>query len=466
MEPFNLEPPYDESAERAVLGAMIEDPENIPTVLEYLREEDFYFETHRKLFSLLCKLRDEKGVNWDDIVLREYLIKTGLDSQIQMSFVYALLEEAAHGPLLYEAVRVVKEKSGLRRLMELSLDVLRSIKEVHDFNVIIDSLTHRVIELSERQTITHYQHIKEVVDDVLEIIDLHSKEEKVITGTPTGFTELDSTTTGFHPGDLVIIAARPGMGKSSFMLSMAINMARQSIPVVIYSLEMSAHQLVMRALSMLSGVPLQNIRKGFIKEEDWKRLVHAGIELAKCDIYIDDTPNLSTVDIRIKTRKLKKEKGVKVSFVDYLQLVRPQFRKSSRQEEVAEVSRSLKALAKELSIPVVALAQLSRQVEHRSDKRPQLADLRESGQIEQDADLIIFLHRPDYYKKNPSPEEQGIAELIVAKQRQGPTGIIKVAFLKETTTFKPLDYPYHTAHISESELEGEDIQPEDYDLDF
>jgi len=223
-------------------------------------------------------------------------------------------------------------------------------------------------------------------------------------------------------------------------------------------------------LSMLSGVPLQNIRKGFISEEDWGKLLNAALELSSRDIYIDDNPTLSTTELRIKSRKLKKEKGVEIIFVDYLQLLRPPHRRSSRQEEVAEISRNLKALAKELEVPVVALAQLSRQVEHRSDKRPQLADLRESGQIEQDADLIIFIHRPEYYKKNPSPEEEGIAEIIVAKQRQGPTGIVKLAFIKDTTMFKSLSPTYSGTKRVEpyepEEAEEEEFSPDDYDLDF
>ncbi len=462
---LDFEPPHDESAERAILGAMIENPENISTVLEYLKEDDFYLETHRKLFSLLCKLRDDKGENWDDIILREYLIKYGLDKEIPMSFIYALVEEAVNPDLLEDAVRIVKEASGLRKLLDLSLDVLKQVKEVRDFNAILDSLTYRVIELSQKQTITHYYHVRDIVDEVLEIIQRHTREEKVITGIPTGFIDLDNITTGFHPSDFIVIAARPGMGKSSFMLSMAINTARKGIPCAIFSLEMSRQQLVMRALSILSGVPLQNIRKGFIDEDEWKRLVDAGIEIAKSNIFVDDTPSLSIMDLRVKARKLKKERDIGILFVDYLQLVRSHYKRSSRQEEVAEVSRSLKALAKELEIPVVALAQLSRQVEHRSDKRPQLADLRESGQIEQDADVVIFLHRPEYYKKNPSPEEKGIAEIIVAKQRQGPTEIVKVAFIRETTAFKTLDNP--NIQVVESYVEeGEETDIEDFDLDF
>ncbi|MFN3814514.1 MAG: replicative DNA helicase, partial [Aquificaceae bacterium] len=324
----------------------------------------------------------------------------------------------------------------------------------------------KLIEISEKHSFTQYYHIREVATKVIDIIEKHRKEEKLITGKGTGFLDLDILTTGFHPSDLVIVAARPGMGKSSFMLSMAINMAmEEKVPVALYSLEMSKEQLVMRALSMLSGVSLQNMRRGFIKDDDREKLISAALGLSRCDIYIDDTPTLSTTDLRIKTRKLKKERKVEAVFIDYLQLLKPPLRKASRQEEVAEISRNLKALAKELSLPVVALAQLSRQVEHRSDKRPQLADLRESGQIEQDADLIIFLHRPEYYKRNPPPEEQGIAEILVAKQRQGPTGIVKVAFIKETAGFKPLE-PSPIQRVEAYEPDLEETIEEDYDLDF
>ncbi len=467
MIPSDLEPPYDELAERAVLGAIIADPETMPTVLEHLREEDFYFESHRLLFSLLYKVWEDKGKDWDDIVLREYIEKRGLKEKLDMGFIYALVEEAATGSLLEEAIRNVKEKSGLRRLMDLSLNVLRGIREEPDLENLLELLNTKLIEISEKQIVSHYWHIRDVARDVIDIIEKHRKQEKLITGRATGFLDLDTLTTGFHPSDLVIVAARPGMGKSSFMLSMAVHMATQEkVPVVIYSLEMSKEQLVMRALSMLSGVPLQNIRRGFVNEEDRNKLISAALDLSRCEIYIDDTPGLSTTDVRIKTRKLKKEKGVEVAFIDYLQLLRPPTRRSSRQEEVAEISRNLKALAKELAIPVVALAQLSRQVEHRSDKRPQLADLRESGQIEQDADLILFIHRPEYYKRNPSPEEQGIAEIIVAKQRQGPTGIVKVAFLKDTASFKPLMAGVSSPSVESYEPEFEELSEDELDLDF
>jgi replicative DNA helicase len=290
-------------------------------------------------------------------------------------------------------------------------------------------------------------------------LDQRRKAERLITGLPSSFLDLDKLTAGFQPSDLVVIAARPGMGKSSFMLSIALHLAlTEKVPLAIFSLEMSKEQLAMRAVSMLSGVPLQSIRHGFVKDEEWEKIVKAALEISSREIYIDDNPNLTTTELRVKSRKLKKEKGVGAIFVDYLQLLKTPYRFATRQEEVAEISRSLKALAKELQIPVIALAQLSRQVEQRSDKRPQLADLRESGQIEQDADLIIFIHRPEYYKKKPLPEEEGIAEIIVAKQRQGPTGLIKLAFNKDTTAFEPLPYaggvePYKPEEREEEELD-------------
>ena len=459
-----FEYPFDELAERAVLGAMIKDPESIPTVLEYLREEDFYFETHRLLFSVLYKLWEDKGKDWDDIVLRNYLEKRGLQDRISMEFVYALAQEAAEGQLLFEAIRSVKEKAGLRRVIDLSIEMLKDTKGSPDLNLLVEKAMDRLQEISLKHQPSGYYHVKEVSSRVLEFLDKRRNEDRLITGVPSGFLDLDRLTAGFQPSDLVIVAARPGMGKSSFMLSMVLNIAfEEKLPLAIFSLEMSKEQLVLRMLSMISGVPLQNMRHGFLPDEDWDKVLRAALDLSSRDIYIDDSPVLTTTELRIKSRKLKKEKGVGIIFVDYLQLLKTPYKFATRQEEVAEISRSLKALAKELEVPVVALAQLSRQVEQRSDKRPQLADLRESGQIEQDADLILFIHRPEVYRKNPPPEEKGLAEIIVAKQRQGPTGLIKLAFDKETTMFKP--FPSSGSRVAE-EYKPEIDFPEDWDTDF
>ena len=465
MLSINVKPPYDESAERSVLGTMLADPENIPTVLEYLSEEDFYIEEHRLLFSIIVKLWQEYGSSWDDVVLRDYIRKHGLEDRLPYNWIVSIYEEAAPLSTLESACKIIKEKAGLRSLIDLSMSLIKDIKESQDFNAVIEKAQSKIFEISEKTTVTHYYHIKEVAKEVVDMVENFRKTERLVTGLPTGFTELDLMTTGFHPSDLVVLAARPGMGKTSFMLSIVQHVALvEKKPVAIFSLEMSKEQLVMRMLSSMAEIPLHKLRSGYITDEEREKLLTAALEISKAEIYIDDSPSLTTTELRVKARKLKKEKGVEFVTVDYLQMLRSPVRKSSRQEEVAEISRNLKALAKELSIPVLALAQLSRQVEQRSDKRPQLADLRESGQIEQDADIIIFLHRPEYYKKNPSPEEKGIAEIIVAKQRQGPTGIIKVAFIKDFAKFASLATPVQQ---TETEIfQEEELPEEDYDLDF
>ncbi len=463
MITLDVKQPYDESAERSVLGTMLADPENIPTVLEYLSEEDFYVEEHKLLFSIILKLWQEHGNNWDDVVLREYIRKEGLEERLPYDWIVGIYEEAAPLSTLETACRIVKEKSGLRAILELSLSLIKDVRELQDFNTVIESAQTKIFEISEKTTVTHYHHIRDIAREVIQMIETFSKTERLVTGLSSGFSELDMMTTGFHPADLIILAARPGMGKTSFMLSVISHIAlNEEKPVAIFSLEMSKEQLVLRLLSSLAEIPLQKLRSGYITDSDRDKLLSTALSLSKCEIYIDDSPSLTTTELRVKARKLKKEKEVSFVAIDYLQLLRTPLRKSSRQEEVAEISRNLKALAKELSIPVLALAQLSRQVEQRSDRRPQLADLRESGQIEQDADLIIFIHRPEYYRKNPPPEIKGIAELIIAKQRQGPTGIVKTAFIQDYARFAPLAGP-----VGEPEEEVfEEETEEDYDLDF
>jgi len=463
--------PCDESAERAVLGSMLQSPENIPLVLEKLRESDFYFEEHRLLFNLIVKLWTEKGSSFDFVILKDFIRKEGLEETLREDWIRELYKEAVSPEILEEACRIVKEKAAQRAVMELGVELIQKAKESKDFHSLIEEAQQKIFAIAESATTTQYYHVKEVAEKVIELIETFRKTDRIVTGLPTGFFELDTYTTGFHAGDLVILAARPGMGKTAFMLSVVHHVAKEEgKPVAIFSLEMSKEQLVMRLLSMLAEVQLYKIRGGQLTSDEMNRLVSAALELSKYDIFIDDTPALSTTDLRIRARKLRKEKSIEFLSVDYLQLLRPPSRKSSRQEEVAEVSRNLKALAKELHIPVMALAQLSREVEKRSDKRPQLADLRESGQIEQDADLILFLHRPEYYKKNPSPEERGIAEVIIAKQRQGPTGVIKLAFIKEFTKFSNLEgvlpEPQQDELSEIMEVQENEELDDDYDLDF
>lgn len=457
---LQVDPPTDEVAERAVLGAMITEPERIGFVLEHIGEEDFYFSDHRAIFRAVCSLWDEKGSSWDDIVLSALLEKEGIKEPRLL--IYNLVDEAATGALLEEALLRLKDLSHLRKLLDLSVMILRGVQEKQEVPQILSAIDSMVKEITERQP-DQIRTIREVMSQVVEVVDRLIKSEKLITGLPSGFFTLDTLTAGFQEGDLVIIAARPGMGKTSFMLTIALHMAlREKIPVAIFSLEMSDLQLGMRILSMLSGIPLHNIRRGFISQTDREKLVDTAIEVGKSPIFVDYSSSISIGELKLKARKLVKEKGVRAVFIDYMQLIRPSVKRSTRQEEVAEISRSLKALAKELSVPVVALAQLSRQVESRSDKRPQLSDLRESGQIEQDADTIIFIHRPEYYKRNPSTEEIGVAEIILAKQRQGPTGIVKVSFNKETTGFAPMGDAVPIQEEVEEDIDLTDLE----DLDF
>jgi len=305
-----------------------------------------------------------------------------------------------------------------------------------------------------------FMHIKSAIEECLVFINMARQSDRLISGLPTGFLGLDSLTTGFHPGELVVVAGRTGVGKTGFMLSMVVNLAfNMNVPVAIFSLETSKFQLSLRMLSILSGVPLRDLRMGFLCDEVWSDVVLVGTELAESPIYIEDSPRLSVAELREKSKRFREEKGVEAVFVDYLQLLKGPFARNTRQEEVADISIELKALAKELQIPVVVLAQLSRQVERRQDKRPQLMDLRDSGQIEEVADIVLFIHRPTAYKLSSQRKE--VAEIIVAKHRQGSTGIVKLVFDKETTEFEPL--------LSSNYERVEEYNPEDSsseDLDF
>jgi len=305
-----------------------------------------------------------------------------------------------------------------------------------------------------------FVHIKSAIEECLEFIHMARQSDRLVSGLPTGFLDLDTLTTGFHPGDLVVVAGRTGVGKTGFMLSMAVNLAfKMEVPVAIFSLETSKFQLALRMLSILSGVPLRNLRMGFLSDEVWSDVVLVGTELAESPIYIEDSPRLTTAELREKSKRLREEKGIGIIFVDYLQLLRVPLRRTVRQEELADIVMELKATAKELNIPVVALSQLSRRTEQRKDKRPQSMDLRDSGQIEEVADIVLFIHRPSAQKLSSQREE--VAEIIVAKQRQGPTGIIKLVFDKETTEFEP--FPSSNSKRIE-EYKPEDL--EDWDVDF
>lgn len=436
-----FEPSFDELAERALLGGMIVEPKLISVALSRgLKEEDFYFEKHRQVYALLKVLYQEYGENWDDVVALELARKEGIP--LERNFLWVLAEEGATSEVLFEsALRIVKEHSTLNRLKEQAIKLLKA-KSIEEAQVAREEL------IAFKEEVLEIEPFERIVSEGIEELKLMMESEKLILGLETGFFELDTLTSGFEPGNLILIGARPGMGKSSFMLSIALNMARKGKRVVVFSLEMSKKQILHRIFSLSSGVPLKNIRMGMITKEDFLRIVEAGLELRRLPVVFDFSPARTTLEIR----SIAQLKQADIIFIDYLQLITPPKQYSSRQEEVAAISRSLKLIAKDLNIPVVALVQLSRQTEHRSDKRPTLADIRESGQIEQDADIVMFLYRPEYYKKNPSPEEAGLVEVIVAKNRQGACGTVRLRFDKNTTGFYPFSVS-SSLESSEEEIE-------------
>jgi replicative DNA helicase len=332
-------------------------------------------------------------------------------------------------------IRIVEEKSILRRLISASNDIIRESYEAsEDLDIIIDHAEKKIFDISQKKNKRSFESIKTILLETYSRIEELTKNKGKIVGVPTGFRDFDMRTSGLNDSDFILIAARPSMGKTSFAINIAQNAAvRYQVPVAIFSLEMSKEQLVQRMLSSESNIELQKIRTGELTEEDWVKLVHAATPLSQAPIFIDDTPGISAMEVRSKARRLKMEHDIGLVVIDYLQLMSGRGKAESRQQEVSEISRSLKALARELNLPVVALSQLSRGPESRQDHRPMLSDLRESGAIEQDADLVVFLYRDEYY--NPDTEKKNIAEAIIAKQRNGPTGTVELVWLGQFTKF-------------------------------
>ncbi|MDY0092983.1 MAG: replicative DNA helicase, partial [Candidatus Vecturithrix sp.] len=340
--------------------------------------------------------------------------------------------------------RIVHEKAIARKLLEASIEIAtRCYDDAEDVNNILEDAEQKVFEISEGRIKQGFTPLSEIVKEGFEKIEELSVRKSLVTGVPTGFLELDELTSGLQPSDLIILAARPAMGKTSFCLNIAQHIGvREQLPTAIFSLEMSKEQLGIRLLCAESRLNSHDVRIGNIQDDDWERLTHASEILSKAPIYIDDTPALSILEMRAKAKRLKMEKGLEAVIVDYLQLMQPRVRRENRQQEITEISRSLKTLAKELHVPVIALSQLSRAVEQRTDKRPQLSDLRESGAIEQDADIVMFIYRPDVYFDDAP---QGVAEIIIGKQRNGPIGTVQLAFIKEYTRFENLDVHHYSA---------------------
>jgi len=432
LSPQNLE------AEMAVLGSMLIDEEATGVAVESLNKDYFYKDIHRKIFEAILDLYNSNRAV-DLITLTDELKRRGtLDEVGGASYLTNLANTVPTAANISHYVSIVKEKGILRTLINNATRIVAMCYEVQgDIDEVVDKAEGLIFEVSERSPQTSYIHIKDIIQDSIDTIDKLYQKKEHVTGIPTGYIDFDIKTAGLQPSDLIIIAGRPSMGKSAFALGIAEYAgAVEKIPVAMFSLEMSKEQLVQRMLCAHAKVDAHKVRTGYLASSDWPRLTAAAGKLSEAPIFIDDAPAISAMELRAKARRLKAQQDIQLIILDYMQLMRGASNTENRQQEISDISRSLKALARELNVPIVAISQLSRAVESRTDHRPQLSDLRESGAIEQDADVVVLLLREDYY--NPTPDNQGTTEVIIAKQRNGPVGSIKLAFIKEYTRFENL----------------------------
>ncbi|MBU3911717.1 MAG: replicative DNA helicase [Candidatus Omnitrophica bacterium] len=435
---MNLEkmPPQNLEAEMAVLGSMLIEENAIADAIELLDSHCFYNDANKNIFDSILKLySDNKAV--DIVTLIEELKKTGdMDKVGGVTYITGLTTVVPTAANIKHYALIVKEKSVLRNLISTATNIITDSYDLHgDVDKILDKAERLIFEIASKKVDSNFAPIKEVIKDSIETIDSLYQKKAHVTGLPTGFTDFDSISAGLHPSDLIVFAGRPSMGKSAFVASIAEHIGvHEKIPLVIFSLEMSKEQLVQRMLCSHARVNAHNVRTGFLSQTDWPRLTNAAGKLSEAPIFIDDTASLSVLELRAKARRLKSQQNIKLIIVDYLQLMQGMRGAENRQQEISEISRSLKALARELSVPLIAVSQLSRAVESRQDHRPQLSDLRESGAIEQDADLVGLLLREEYY--NPTEENRGIAEVIIAKQRNGPVGSVKLTFIRDYARFE------------------------------
>ncbi len=429
-------PPQNLEAEMAVLGSMLLDEDAMSVAFESLDKDCFYKDTHRKIFEAIAGLYNaNKAV--DLITLTDELKKDGtLDEIGGVSFLTALVNSVPTAANISHYVGIVKEKNTLRTLINNATKIVSLCYE-SEGNVaeVVDNAERFIFEVSDRKNQGSYLHLKEIIKDSIETIDRLYQKKEHVTGIPTGYIDFDIKTAGLQPSDLIVIAGRPSMGKSAFAIGIAEYVGVvEKAPLVIFSLEMSKEQLVQRMLCSHAKVDAHKVRTGYLATSDWPRLTAAAGKLSEAPIFIDDSPAISVMELRAKARRLKAHHDIKLIILDYLQLMRGTANIENRQQEISEISRSLKALARELHVPVIAISQLSRAVEARTDHRPQLSDLRESGAIEQDADVVVLLLRDEYY--SPSSENQGMAEVMIAKQRNGPVGSLNLTFIKEYTRFE------------------------------
>ncbi|MDE2677314.1 MAG: replicative DNA helicase [Gemmatimonadota bacterium] len=438
---YDRQPPFSPEAEASVLGGMLIDGEAAPRVVDFIDDSMFYREAHRRLFRAMARLF-ERGAVIDPITVSEELKKVGeLEGAGGLDYLASLLDAVPTAANIEYHARIVQEKAVLRRLIDAAQTIVRDVYDPGEREVgeILDQAEQRVFNVSQSRGREGFVWIKEVLWPTFEQIEQLQEIPDGVSGLATGFQELDRMTTGLQPGDLTIVAGRPSMGKTSWVLNVAQFVAiEREVPVAIFSLEMSKEQLVQRFLCAEARVDALKLRRGRLEGDEYPRLARAAGHLNAAPIWIDDSPTGNVLEMKAKARRLKAEAQLGLVVVDYMQLMTGSARKESRVQEVSEISRGLKALARELEVPLIALSQLSRAPEQRTDRRPQLSDLRESGSIEQDADIVMFLYRPEYYH-GPTDRDgnslEGKAELIVSKQRNGPTGMVDLYFHKTYTRF-------------------------------
>ncbi|MGF1469430.1 MAG: replicative DNA helicase [Sandaracinaceae bacterium] len=443
-------PPHSLDAERAVLGGILLENAALNTATQLLEPDDFYSRANGLVFDAMSELF-RRGQPVDLVTLRAWLVDRGVLSKAGgEEHLLTLTETIPTVANIEHHASIVRDKALVRRLItrchEIAAEGYGDYGDIAEF---LDDAEKRIFDVAKDSARSPYEHIKDVVIRTFEQVTAAAERQERITGLPTGFAKLDRMTAGFKAGELIVVAGRPGMGKPAFALNLAVPAAAgREVPVVVFSLEMAKEEIARRLLCSEARVDGGRMRTGMLSREDWTRLTSAAGTLTNLRLFIDDTPALSLMELRGKARRLRSEHGLGMLVVDYLQLMRSGTRVESREKEISEISRSLKALAKELSIPVVALSQLNRGVETRAgkDKRPQLADLRESGAIEQDADVILFIYREEFYNRD-NPELRGIAEVIVGKQRAGPVGTVKCRFFHEYTRFE---------NLADDDLDGAD----------
>ncbi len=430
--------PHSTEAEQSVLGSMIMDSDAIVTASEIISGDDFYNKQYGVIFDTMVELQNS-GSSVDMVTLQNKLKEKDVPPEVSsLEYVRDFITAVPTSANIKYYAEIVQKKSVLRKLIRTTEGISNTCyagKE--DVEGILEDTEKKIFDIVQRRNTGDFVPIQQVVMNALDIIEKAAKNKGAITGVPTGFTDLDYSTAGFQPSDLILIAARPSMGKTAFALNIALHAAVKSQKAVaIFSLEMSKEQLVNRLFAMESKVNSQNLRTGNLSDKEWDKLMEGAIEVGKSKLIIDDTGSISISELRSKCRKYKLEHGLDMIMIDYLQLMTGSGKSDSRQQEVSDISRSLKALARELNVPVIALSQLSRKVEERPDHRPMMSDLRESGAIEQDADVVMFIYRDDYYNKDT--DKPNVAEIIIAKQRNGPVGTIELAWLPDYTQFKNL----------------------------